>query len=61
VPVLVAYQTIEVPVAAKFATVGLVILQNDCAALPVGAPGLPMVTVTSNRVALSHPKTVCDA
>ena len=33
----VAYQTIEVPVAAKLATVGVFILQKDCELLPVGA------------------------
>ena len=44
------------PVAVKFATVAE--LQKVCEALPVGAAGALIVTVTSNRVALSQPLTV---
>ena len=58
-PVLVAYHWIVVPVAVKFATVPL--LQKVCAALPVGAAGTLIVTVTAKRVADSHPLTVCEA
>ena len=50
-PVDAAYHKILLPVADKLATVGLVALQNACAAVPVGADGLVFtVTVTSNLV-----------
>jgi len=58
-PVLVAYHWIVVPVAVRLATVPL--LQKDCVALPVGAAGTLIVTVTARRVADSQPLTVCDA
>ncbi len=60
-PVEVVYHFIAVPVATKSATVGLLIEQKDCDALPVGAAGLATVTATDNLVALSHPATVCEA
>jgi hypothetical protein len=61
-PLAAAYHWIELPVAAKLATVGLLPEQNDCEALPVGAAGvLFTVAVTSRREALSHPETVCEA
>ena len=50
-----------VPVAAKLATVGFAIAQNDWAAVPVGAAGLPTVAVTSNLKIPSQPETVCEA
>ena len=58
-PALAAYHWIEVPVAARLATVPL--LQKVCVALPVGAAGALMVAVTAKRVADSHPFTVCEA
>ena len=58
-PVLVEYHWMEVPVAVKVATVPL--LQKLCAALPEGAVGALIVTVTAKRVADSHPFTVCEA
>jgi hypothetical protein len=58
-PVLAAYHWIEVPVAVRLATVPL--LQKVCAALPEGAVGALIVTVTAKRVADSHPFTVCEA
>jgi hypothetical protein len=58
-PVLAAYHCIVVPVAVKFATVPL--LQKLWEALPVGAAGTLIVTVTAKRVADSHPFTVCEA
>ena len=58
-PVLAAYHWIVVPVAVRLATVPL--LQKDCVALPVGAAGTLIVTVTARRVADSQPLTVCDA
>ena len=58
-PVLVAYHWIEVPVAVRLATVPL--LQKLWEALPVGAAGTLIVTVTAKRVADSHPLTVCEA
>ena len=48
------YHCITVPVADKFAIVGLLIVQKLCAAVPVGAAGLLIVTVTAKRVALSQ-------
>ena len=60
-PVDTLYHWIAVPVAERFATVGLFIAQKDCDADPVGAAGLPMVTATAKRVADWHPLTVCDA
>ncbi len=58
-PVLVAYHWIVVPVAVRLATVPL--LQKDCVALPVGAAGTLIVTVTARRVADSQPLTICEA
>ena len=58
-PVLVAYHWIEVPVAVRLATVPL--LQKVCVALPVGAAGTLIVTVTARRVGDSQPLTVCEA
>ena len=55
-PVLAAYHCIVVPVAVKFATVPL--LQKLWEALPVGAAGTLIVTVTARRVADSQPLTV---
>ena len=50
-PVDAAYHWILLPVAVRFATVGLVALQNGCAAVPVGAAGFVLtVAVTSNLV-----------
>ena len=61
-PLEAAYHWIEVPVAAKLATVGLLAEQNDCDALPVGADGVVFtVAVTSSRDVLSQPLTVCEA
>jgi sorbitol-specific phosphotransferase system component IIBC len=61
-PLAAAYHWIELPVACRFATVGLLLAQKDCDALPVGAAGvLFTVAVTSNREVLSHPETVCEA
>jgi hypothetical protein len=49
-------------VATKFATVGLLLAQKVCDALPVGAAGvLFTVAVTSSRELLSQPETVWDA
>jgi hypothetical protein len=58
-PVLVAYHWIIVPVAVRLATVPL--LQKVCAALPVGAEGLPDCTKTGVLELLSHPKITCAA
>jgi len=58
-PVLVEYHCTLVPVAVRLATVPL--LQNACAADPVGAAGALMVTVTARREADSQPLTVCEA
>jgi hypothetical protein len=58
-PVLVAYHWIEVPAAVRLATVPL--LQKVCVALPVGAAGTLIVTVTARRVGDSQPLTVCEA
>jgi len=55
-PVLVEYHFILVPVAVKFATVPL--LQKLWEALPVGAAGALIATVTAKRVADSQPLTV---
>ncbi len=55
-PVLVEYHFILVPVAVKFATVPL--LQKLWEALPVGAAGTLIATVTAKRVADSQPLTV---
>jgi hypothetical protein len=58
-PLDAAYHCIAVPVAVRFATVGEVPEQNDCAAVPVGAAGVVFtVAVTSNRDVLSHVLTV---
>ena len=54
-PVLVEYHLIVEPVATKLATVPL--LQNDCAALPVGAAGSP-VTVIVREVEFDPPEFV---
>ena len=58
-PLEAAYHLIDEPVAVKLATVAE--LQNVCEALPVGVAGALMVAVTSKRVTLSQPETVCDA
>jgi hypothetical protein len=47
------------PVAVRSDTVAE--LQKLCEALPVGAAGALIVAVTSKRVALSQPLTVCEA
>ena len=61
-PLDAAYHFIVLPVADRFATVGLLLAQNVCDALPVGAPGVVFtVTVTSNLAALSQPEIVCEA
>ena len=52
---------VPVPVAERSATVGASIEQKSCDAVPVGADGSAIVTVTSSRVADSHEPTVCDA
>ena len=44
-PLEAAYHWIEVPVAARLATVGLLAEQKDCDALPAGADGIAL-TVT---------------
>ena len=49
---------VPVPVATRSATVGASIEQKSCDAAPVGADGSAIVTVTSSRVADSHPATV---
>ncbi len=47
------------PVAARLATVGLLPLQKDWDAEPVGAPGVVLtVAVTANRAKLSQPLSV---
>jgi hypothetical protein len=58
-PVLAAYHWIALPVAVRLATVPL--LQKLCEALPVGAAGTLIVTVTAKRVADSQPLIVCEA
>jgi hypothetical protein len=58
-PVLAAYHCRFEPVAVRSATVAE--LQKVCDAEPVGADGALMVAVTSKRVALSQPLTVCEA
>jgi hypothetical protein len=61
-PLEAAYHWIEVPVAARFAAVGLPAEQNDCAALPVGAAGVVFtVAVTSSLEVLSQSLTVWEA
>ena len=61
-PLEAAYHLMAVPLGARLATVGLSPEQKDCAALPVGAPGVAlMVTVTSSRALLSQPETVWEA
>ena len=61
-PLEAEYHLTEVPVAVRSATVWLAAEQNDWEVDPVGAPGVVLtVTVTSNRVVLSQPVTVCDA
>ena len=42
-PLDAVYHLIEVPVATKFATVGLAPLQNACEAVPVGTAGKPVI------------------
>ena len=55
-PVLAAYHWIVVPVAVKFATVPP--LQKLWEALPVGAAGALIATVTARRVGDSQPLVV---
>jgi hypothetical protein len=52
-PVLVAYHWIALPVAVRLATIPL--LHKLWEALPVGAAGTLIVTVTAKRVADSQP------
>ena len=55
----VVYHIIELPVADKLDTCGLVPLQNVCEALPVGAEGVVFtVAVTSNLALDSQPFSV---
>jgi hypothetical protein len=55
----VAYHWMLVPVAVRFVTVGLLIAQKLCVALPVGADGVVVtVTATANREEDSQPLTV---
>ena len=54
-------QTIPIPVADKFDTIGLLIAQKDCAAFPVGAIGFAILTATLKRVSLTQVPTVCVA
>ena len=54
-PLAAVYHFIAVPTAVRFATVGLSIAQKDCVALPVGADGLLIVTVTCVLVSLIQP------
>ena len=51
-----AYHLTDVPVAIKSATVAAV--QKLCAAVPVGAGVVFIVTITSSLIALSQPPTV---
>jgi hypothetical protein len=44
-PLAAAYHWIELPVATKLATVGLLLAQKDCDALPVGAAGLVVTAI----------------
>ena len=60
-PDAVEYHLIEVPLAERFATVGLFIAQNDCCEDPVGAAESETVTVTSSRFLLSQLPKVCEA
>ena len=53
-PLEAEYHWSAVPVADKFAIVGLLIVQKLCEAVPVGARGLLIVTATAKRVALSQ-------
>jgi hypothetical protein len=57
-PLEAAYHWMLVPVAVRLATVGLLIAQKLCVALPVGADGLFTVTATANRELDSQPLTV---
>jgi hypothetical protein len=56
-PVAALYHCKLVPVAVRFATVGLVLLQNVCGLVAVGAAVVVIVTVTG-VLPLSHPLTV---
>ena len=53
--VAASYHLRPVPVAVKAATVGEAPEQNDCAAVPVGAPGVVLtVAVTDALEAVVH-------
>ena len=60
-PLAAAYHCMAVPVAVKLATVGLLMAQNVCDAVPVGAAGLLTVAVTSNLAVPSQPEIVWEA
>ena len=55
-PVTASYHLIAIPVAAKLDTVGEVPEQKDCAAVPVGAPGVVLtVAVEAVAIVAVHP------
>ena len=56
-PVGTLYHCKFAPVAVRFATVGLVLLQNVCGLVAVGNVVVVIVTVTG-ALPLSHPLTV---
>jgi hypothetical protein len=57
-PLEAAYHCIAVPVATKFAIVGLLIAQNVWGVVAVGAAGLLTVAVTLSLAVPSQPETV---
>jgi hypothetical protein len=61
-PLAAAYHLIELPVATKLATVGLLLTQNDCEALPVGAEGsaVTVITVATDVAVLADGQASAD-
>ena len=57
-PVEAVYHCMAAPVTLMLARVGLLIEQNACGIVPVGAAGSAIVTATANLLALSHPFNV---
>jgi hypothetical protein len=51
-PLEAAYHFIFVPLADKFATVGLALVQNDWEVVPVGAEGAALIVTV---IVLLHP------
>jgi hypothetical protein len=58
-PVGAEYHCILVPVAAKSATVGLLIAQNGCVEEPVGAAGIAFIVTTALPCGPQQPAADC--